>query len=365
MLKGALLNAIALICRFLADAGVTGGFSTFNFALTDGASVVVSRYCDKAPHIPSPSLYYAFADGNALREHLQASSPGRQTPGHGAHSIVNELTTTGAGAAARAKPPCRPDGCARGSVSALPAHADAPSALQGGESSGSFRSLSKGAFICASEPLTTHIAQWHLLEEGTMLVYEAGRDGGCSADGGAAATVVGKTTAPATAGGSVTLKLPFNGLELTRNASLEALSLSSSLDSLPCVAPAPSATPAPAAVTAPPSPLRSTSMPPPPLPVRAGVRVDERNGRTAGRADGNVDGRGESGVDGRDGRIGDRDVMERRVSVELLGQENQFDRVLQARAARTESWRTKYVLCALDGAAADQRPQSRTSSRSA
>lgn len=69
------------------------GYSTFNFALTDGSSVrrrqtasctvrayssytscgeqvVVARYCDKAPDIPPPSLYYAFASSHQLQLQL-------------------------------------------------------------------------------------------------------------------------------------------------------------------------------------------------------------------------------------------------------------------------------------------------------
>jgi len=48
VMHSALLSAIALLSSYLSDAEVTCGFSTFNFALTDGNTVVVSRYCDKA-----------------------------------------------------------------------------------------------------------------------------------------------------------------------------------------------------------------------------------------------------------------------------------------------------------------------------
>ena len=67
------------------------GYSTFNFALTDGERVVVTRYCDKAPRIPPPSLYYAFLPCSELRTHLLAErfcaarsayGPGRRGAGN-------------------------------------------------------------------------------------------------------------------------------------------------------------------------------------------------------------------------------------------------------------------------------------------
>jgi hypothetical protein len=36
-------------------------YSTFNFSVTDGETMVVTRFCDKDPNIPPPSLYFAFA----------------------------------------------------------------------------------------------------------------------------------------------------------------------------------------------------------------------------------------------------------------------------------------------------------------
>ena len=156
MLRLALLNAIALIDSFLSSAGVVDGFSTYNFALTDGVSVVVSRYCDKAPAIPSPSLYYAFADSTTLREELLRSTEARTpcAPGHGAHSIVNQLRASTGGAGS--------------------------TAAQGVSSLGGGSQLERGAFICASEPLTTQLDQWHLIAENTMLCFTL-EDGLCDA----------------------------------------------------------------------------------------------------------------------------------------------------------------------------------------
>lgn len=68
LLLGATEGAISLILHFLQEAGLSDGapaesFSTLNLALTDGHTVVVTRYCDRAADgIPPPSLYYAMAD---------------------------------------------------------------------------------------------------------------------------------------------------------------------------------------------------------------------------------------------------------------------------------------------------------------
>jgi len=42
-LQAAMLGAIAMLREMLSQAGIETGFSTFNFALTDGQTVVVTR----------------------------------------------------------------------------------------------------------------------------------------------------------------------------------------------------------------------------------------------------------------------------------------------------------------------------------
>ena len=64
-MQSATLGTIALLRDFLESEQIDTGYSTFNFALTDGHSVVVTRFCDKAPKIPPPSLYYAFLPEDA------------------------------------------------------------------------------------------------------------------------------------------------------------------------------------------------------------------------------------------------------------------------------------------------------------
>lgn len=43
-------------------------FSTLNFSLTDGNTMVISRYCDQHLEIPAPSLYFALDSAKALRD---------------------------------------------------------------------------------------------------------------------------------------------------------------------------------------------------------------------------------------------------------------------------------------------------------
>jgi len=47
-------------------------YSTCNFALTDGETMVVTRYCDYSPTVPPPSLYFAF--GCSLSDELTGES---------------------------------------------------------------------------------------------------------------------------------------------------------------------------------------------------------------------------------------------------------------------------------------------------
>ena len=219
-LQAATLGAIAIIRQLLHEEGITHGYSTLNWALTDGETVIVTRYCDKAPHVPPPSLYYAFTDGAELRNHLQSNSS--ETRGPAAFGQAADATTitdtvpmarSNENMAAIALPPSAPgrlgeptaEGVARSS-SGLTSHnspelsgvtgadrADdgrAPSAPSSepassrGESPATCRGrparrvhrCQRGAFVCASEPLTHRTDQWHLIEENTMLCYTRAGD---------------------------------------------------------------------------------------------------------------------------------------------------------------------------------------------
>jgi len=60
-LTAALKKTVAKIFQILkaTNLGIQD-YCTCNFALTDGDTMVVTRYCDESPNIPPPSLYYAF-----------------------------------------------------------------------------------------------------------------------------------------------------------------------------------------------------------------------------------------------------------------------------------------------------------------
>jgi predicted glutamine amidotransferase len=44
--------------------------SRMNFALTDGETVICSRFCDKYPAVPPPSLYFAYGDAKQMQMEL-------------------------------------------------------------------------------------------------------------------------------------------------------------------------------------------------------------------------------------------------------------------------------------------------------
>jgi len=149
-LQQAMLGAIALLRNFLTEANITDGYSTFNFALTDGKTVVVTRYCDKAPSIPPPSLYYAFANVQDLRSHLSDSK--------------------------------EQDGCCRGPGDGSKALERPIGVVDVSMQHGCSETVTKcagGAFICSSEPLTHHTDQWFLITENSMICYQHG-DGGAA-----------------------------------------------------------------------------------------------------------------------------------------------------------------------------------------
>ena len=69
-LVAALKRTLHQIENFLEELGLTEGYSTFNFSVTDGDTMVVTRFCDKNPDIPPPSLYFAFGTAKHLYNEL-------------------------------------------------------------------------------------------------------------------------------------------------------------------------------------------------------------------------------------------------------------------------------------------------------
>lgn len=59
-LETALTETIERLLDLLSHADVVTGFTSLNFALTDGNTVIATRFCDNWPDIPPPSLYFCY-----------------------------------------------------------------------------------------------------------------------------------------------------------------------------------------------------------------------------------------------------------------------------------------------------------------
>ena len=86
-LSSAIEATIYDVLQLLKDADVTGGFTSLNLALTDGETVVCTRYCDKFPNIPPPSLYFAFPTYSDLRAELEGVTEDAAGPGDGSLAL--------------------------------------------------------------------------------------------------------------------------------------------------------------------------------------------------------------------------------------------------------------------------------------
>jgi glutamine amidotransferase len=78
--------------RMIEEFGSKEGYSTFNFSLTDGETMVVTRFCDKGAEIPPPSLYFAFGDAHSLYRELTNENP---KPLFSSKSSASSLDTHG------------------------------------------------------------------------------------------------------------------------------------------------------------------------------------------------------------------------------------------------------------------------------
>jgi glutamine amidotransferase len=73
-LQSALVETFKQVMQMLHEANIVCGYTTLNVALTDGHTMVVTRFCDKNPTVQAPSLYYAVEDVNSFRRLLVGSS---------------------------------------------------------------------------------------------------------------------------------------------------------------------------------------------------------------------------------------------------------------------------------------------------
>lgn len=73
-LYNAMKRTIRQLEHVLKEVGIhdaTDVPSRMNFSLTDGETVVCSRYCDKYPLEPPPSLYFAYGDAEQMHNELR------------------------------------------------------------------------------------------------------------------------------------------------------------------------------------------------------------------------------------------------------------------------------------------------------
>lgn len=72
-LVAAVKRTLHQIERFYQKLGIFDSpdvYNTCNFSLTDGDTMVVTRYCDKSPEIPPPSLYFAYGTAQSMYNEL-------------------------------------------------------------------------------------------------------------------------------------------------------------------------------------------------------------------------------------------------------------------------------------------------------
>lgn len=72
-LYAAMKRTIRQLEHVLKESGIHAATNTpsrMNFSLTDGETLICSRFCDKYPLIPPPSLYFAFGDPDLMQKEL-------------------------------------------------------------------------------------------------------------------------------------------------------------------------------------------------------------------------------------------------------------------------------------------------------
>ena len=85
------LNQIEAFYESLGLGQTEGVYNTCNFSITDGDTMVVTRFCDKSPEIPPPSLYFAYGTASSLyRELTHDEAPPPPTPAF--QSMDSEVT---------------------------------------------------------------------------------------------------------------------------------------------------------------------------------------------------------------------------------------------------------------------------------
>lgn len=158
-LVAAIKKALLTIEKLMMDAEIYDStFSTFNFSLTDGKTMVVTRFCDKSPTIPPPSLYYTF--GNAQRIYEELTSEEKLE----ANALISKETSSIASGDEEESESYYFD--------------ERPISLEQAESRPGrvFADVDPTAacFIVASNPLTRTSTTWHPLPRNSIMWYTQG-----------------------------------------------------------------------------------------------------------------------------------------------------------------------------------------------
>jgi glutamine amidotransferase len=188
-LAAAVVEMIAGVLDLLARAGVAGGFTSLNVAVTDGETVVATRFCDKWPAIPPPSLYFSFPTNAEVAAELGGGGGGGAGAAPGDGSAAAAAAGAGAGCGGAAAEPVGGDDHARRAARWVRDEAFLATAAP---------TAAARALLVASEPAGGF--SWLAMPANSMLVYTRGggppalsrledalrKDGACGGGAGAA-----------------------------------------------------------------------------------------------------------------------------------------------------------------------------------
>jgi len=162
-LEAAIRKATDKVLELIRGASILNGFTTLNMAVTDGETVVATRFCDKFPQVPPPSLYFCYDRVDVLGK-LLASASAAGGPGDG-----SDLADLQADAPAKALERTEQE---RHDVNAQ-RWLDNDAALAAASRDPAWRAL-----IMSSEPLTPKQAetQWFPFPAQSMLTYTRGTE---------------------------------------------------------------------------------------------------------------------------------------------------------------------------------------------
>jgi predicted glutamine amidotransferase len=186
-LTTAVKKVLKTIEHILEQAGLQdNNYCTLNFCITDGETVVVTRFCDKSPNVPPPSLYFAFGDATKLHYELTTELQDHSTPITQSHNVATSSTLHHQSSSVPGDDPTLssssstpgPNGSGDDTVSVgssdydeRPVNVDTYESKPG--TIYTDINPSKASLIVASNPLTkTHT--WHPMPKNSLLWYQRG-----------------------------------------------------------------------------------------------------------------------------------------------------------------------------------------------